>query len=128
MMREVSDIIQDLALAYGERNTIEACLVFLGKLKNAENVKVMTTAFRVFAIDVVKRDLGFYLVHGAVSRAASKHLIATQNVLIKELASNVDNILACLNVPLEQLHCPVATNFEKYYSEPNFGEVTNARL
>lgn len=85
-MREVSDVIQDLALAYGERNTIEACLVFLGKLKNAENVKVMTTAFRVFAIDIVKRDLGFYLVQGAVSRAASKHLIAAQNVLIKELA------------------------------------------
>jgi hypothetical protein len=45
MMREVSDPIQDLAMAYGERNTIEACLVFLKNLKNSENRRVMTIAF-----------------------------------------------------------------------------------
>lgn len=45
MMQEVSDNIQDLAMAYGERITIEACKDFLGKLKNAENKRIMTIAF-----------------------------------------------------------------------------------
>ena len=29
MMREVSNNIQDLAMAYGERNTLEQCLVLI---------------------------------------------------------------------------------------------------
>lgn len=62
-------------MAYGERNTIEACGVFLNKLKNAENKKVMSTAIRIFAVDILKRDLGFYLVNGAVSKAAAKHML-----------------------------------------------------
>ena len=75
MMREMSDTIQDLAMAYGERNTIEACSIFLSNLKNTENKKVMDIVFRVFAIDILKRDLGFYLVNGAVSRGAAKNMI-----------------------------------------------------
>lgn len=71
----MSDTIQDLALAYGERNTIEACSVFLSNLKNAENKRVMSVAVRVFAIDVLKRDLGFYLLNGAISKPAAKHMI-----------------------------------------------------
>ena len=62
-------------MAYGERNTIEACSVVLSNLKNAENRRVMSIAVKVFAIDILKRDLGFYLVKGAVSKAAAKHLV-----------------------------------------------------
>ena len=126
MMREMSDTIQNLALAYGERNTIEACSVFIGKLKNAENQRVFSVAVRVFAIDILKRDLGFYLMNGAVSKPAAKHMIEHQNVLIKDLASNVDSILASMNVPFDQLYVPIATDFQKYYSTENNGEV--ARL
>jgi hypothetical protein len=75
LMHELSDTIQDLAMAYGERNTIEACSVFLTKLGNAENKRVMTIAVRIFGIDILKRDLGFYLVKGAVSKPACKAMI-----------------------------------------------------
>ena len=98
-------------MAYGERNTIEACSVFITKLNNSENKRVMSTAIRIFAIDIVKRDLGFFLVSGAVSKSAAQHMIELQNVLIKDLAANVDHILASLNVPFDQLYVPVATDF-----------------
>lgn len=75
MMYEVSDNIQDLAMAYGERITIEACTAFLQKLKNAENKRVMTIAFQIFAIDVVKNDLGFFMARGAINKTAAAHLI-----------------------------------------------------
>lgn len=74
-MREVSDPIQDLAMAYGERNTIEACLTFIQSLKNAENKRIMEVVFRVFAIDILKNDLGFFMARGAISKAAAVHLI-----------------------------------------------------
>lgn len=66
-------------MAYGERNTIEECLVFLKGLKNAENLAVMTVAFQVFAIDILKQDLGFFMARGAISSVAAKHLIENQN-------------------------------------------------
>ena len=113
-------------MAYGERNTIEACASFLDKLKNAENKRVMSVAVKIFAIDILKRDLGFYLVNGSVNKAAAKHLVEHQNVLIKDLAGNVDSVLTSMNVPFEQLCVPVATDFQKYYSTENNGEV--ARL
>lgn len=56
-MREVSDNMQDLAMAYGERNTIEACLLDLSKMKNAANIKVMTAVYRLFALECTRRDL-----------------------------------------------------------------------
>lgn len=117
MMRELSDPIQDLAMAYGERNTIEACLVFLSNLKSQENRRVMTVAFQIFAIDVVKNDLGFFMARGAVSKAAAAHMIEHQNTaLIKELAKSIDGVLGSFNVPFESLHSPIAVDYEKYYS------------
>ena len=126
LMRETSENYQELAMAYGERITIEACIDFLKTLKSAENRRVTEMCFRLFAIDIVKTDLGFFMVHGAVSKPAAQHLVTYQNVLIKDLAQHVDSILACFNVPLEQLCVPIATDYEKYYSKPNYGEV--ARL
>jgi len=35
----------------------------------------MSILVKVFAIDVLKRDLGFYLVNSAISKAAAKHLV-----------------------------------------------------
>lgn len=37
LMRETSDVMQDLALAYGERNTLEYCISTLSTLSNQTN-------------------------------------------------------------------------------------------
>ena len=129
MMFETSDLIQSLALAYGERQTIEQGHAFIASLKNNANKQVITKIFQVFAIDIIKNDLGFFMVRGAISQKAAKHAIAHQNALIKELAKDVDNILACFNVPFESLRVPNATDFQTYYSATHYGEVTErARL
>lgn len=75
-MRETSDNYQELAMAYGERITIEACVDFLKGLKNAENRHICEVMFRMFAMEVVKNDLGFFMVQGAVSKQAAQHLVA----------------------------------------------------
>lgn len=128
LMRETSDTIQNLAMAYGERRTMEASLATLRKIKNEENVRVMTTVLRVFGLDCIKQNLGFYLVQGVVSREAAANLISLQNVLIKEVAANVDPLINSLSVPHDVLYVPIAQDYEKYYSEANYGEVVGARL
>ena len=111
LMQETSDQIQALAMAYGERITIEACQAFLKKLSNAENKRVMTIAFQVYAIDVVKNDLGFFMVHKTVSKDAAKHMIAHQNELIKELSKHINPIMESFNVPFDSLHVPIAQDY-----------------
>lgn len=129
MMHEVSDTIQDLAMAYGERNTIEQCILFVSQLQNAENKRVMTIAFQVFAIDIIKSELGFFMVRKAISKLAATNMIEHQQILIKEMSKNIDGILGSFNVPFESLHVPIAEDYEKYFATPNFGEVDKkARL
>jgi len=110
-------------MAYGERNTIEQCVLFLSQLKNAENKRVMTVAFQVFAIDIIKNELGFFMVRKAISKQAATHLIEHQQTLIKDMAKNIDGILGSFNVPFDSLHVPIAQDYEKYFAKPNFGEV-----
>jgi len=123
MMREVSDNMQDLAMAYGERNTIEACLLDLSKMKNAANIKVMTAVYRLFALECIRRDLGFYMVEKAISQDAAKNTTASFHNLVNFVADNVDGLVSSLNVPEHALYVPIAEDYEKYYSKPNFGEV-----
>ena len=41
-MRETSDVMQDLAQAYGERHTMEYCIsVLVNQIKNAQNKATM---------------------------------------------------------------------------------------
>ena len=126
-MYHTSDLIQDLALAYGERRMIDACLVFLSEL-SAESKKTMETVFRVFAIDCVKRDLGMYISNGAISQKGAANLLIAQNSLIKEMAFKIDDLTKLLNVPEDVLYTPIASDYVDYYSRPNFGEVVGAKL
>lgn len=111
LMQETSDQIQALAMAYGERITIEACQEFLKKLNNAENRRVMTVAFQIYAIDVVKNDLGFFMIHKVVSKQAAAHMISHQNELIKDLSKNVNGLMESFNVPFDSLHVPIAQDY-----------------
>ena len=86
-MYECSDNIQGLAMAYGERKTIEQCSESLSKIKNNENKKVLEIVFQVFAIDALQKDLGFFLKEKAVSPNAACAAISTQKDLIKKVAA-----------------------------------------
>lgn len=127
-MRETSDVMQNLAMAYGERNTLEYCLQEVQNLKSAENKKVLLVVFRLFACDLIFRDLGFYMMKGVVNADASKNLTKTRLQLIKEVADLSSFLLDCMNVPKHALYAPIAGDYEKYNSSPNFGEVVGARM
>mmetsp|Transcript_46394 Transcript_46394/g.61447 ORF Transcript_46394/g.61447 Transcript_46394/m.61447 type:complete len:424 (+) Transcript_46394:411-1682(+) len=74
-MMGTSNLIQDLAMAYGERRMIDSCLDFLGGLDSAQDRKVMECVFRVAAIDCVKRDLSFYISEKAIKPQAGANLL-----------------------------------------------------
>lgn len=126
-MFHTSDLIQDTSLAYGERRMLDECVVFLSQISGATK-PLLEKVFRVFAIDCIKRDLGFYVSEGAISQKGAVNLLIAQNSLIKDMAAGIDTLLVLLNVPEEVLHTPIAGDYVTYYSKPNFGEVVGAKL
>lgn len=45
LMHETSDVMQDLAFAFGERETLEYCITRLASLQNSRNKEVMEQVF-----------------------------------------------------------------------------------
>lgn len=128
LMRETSDLMQNLAMAYGERWTLQYCMSTLGKLSNQTNKEVLTKVFRLFAAEIINRDLAFYILAGVVSKEAQKNLFDTRMALIKELALCANDLLDCMSIPKDSLYAPIAGNYIKYNAHPNFGEIIGAKL
>jgi hypothetical protein len=127
-MMGTSNLIQDLAQSYGERRIIDCCIEWVNTITPAHDKKVMDTVFRVFALDCIKRDLGWYVKEKAIKPQAGANLITTQNGLVKDMSTNIADLLELLNVPDEVLQSPLAQDYVTYFSQPNFGEVVAARL
>ena len=68
------------------------------------------------------------MLQGVLSTEAAKKLIKKRLSLIKEVANESDFLLDCLNIPKHALYAPIALDYEKYNSEPNFGEIIGAKL
>lgn len=126
-MYHTSDLIQDMSLAYAENRALGACADFLGQISGSTK-PLMEKVFRVFAIDCVKRDMGFYATEGAISTKGAANLLIAQNSLIKDLSAGIEDLVVLLNVPEDVIHTPIAADYVTYYSKPNFGEVVGAKL
>jgi len=80
LMRETSDVMQNLATAYGERNTMEYCIsVLVNEIKNATNKSLMIRVFRLFGAECINRDLSFYMIEGVVNKEAAANLTITRH-------------------------------------------------
>lgn len=74
-MMNTSNLIQDLAQVYGERRMVDSCIEWLSSITTAYDKKVMNAVFRVAAIDVVKRDLGWFIKEKAIKPQAAANLM-----------------------------------------------------
>ena len=115
-MMGTSDLIQDLAQAYGERRIIDSCIDFLADTQGAKEKKLMETVFRVFGVDCVKRELAFYVKMGAIKPQAGANLLIAQNSLIKDMAARIEDLLKLLSVPDDILYAPLAQDYVGYFS------------
>mmetsp|Transcript_4484 Transcript_4484/g.6703 ORF Transcript_4484/g.6703 Transcript_4484/m.6703 type:complete len:171 (-) Transcript_4484:27-539(-) len=128
LMRETSDLMQNLAQAYGERHCLDYCISQLQTLKSSVNKKVLSKIFTLFAVENIRRDLAFYLLHGAVSNAAAKNLDLQRVQLVKEVAEQSLDILDSLNIPKHALYTPITGDYVTYNSVENFGEVVVGKM
>lgn len=88
----------------------------------------MSKVYRVFGIECVRRDLGWYLTQGVISREAIQAMTPIRNQLIKDMAGRVMDLLDCLSVDKETLGhtVPIASDYVKYNAASNHGEIIGA--
>lgn len=86
----------------------------LDKVKCPHARGIFETMFRVYAIDVVIRDLGFYIQEGVINTIAAKKSFEIKNTLIKQLAVMIPVIIESMNVPTHALYTPIAGDYIKY--------------
>ena len=115
-------------MAYGERFTLQSCIDILPTIKCDQVRQQYELCFRIFALDIVLKDAGFFLVEGLLNPQALKLAQLTLIQLVKTLAVTTGDIIESMNVPTHALYTPIAGDYIKYNAEPNFGEVLNAKL
>jgi len=81
-MRETSDVMHQLAMAYGEREILESCIKFLQKIKNPENKRVFELITRLYGCDLIFRDSSFYMLSEVLTPSSSHVLTKTRLKLI----------------------------------------------
>ena len=123
IFQEQQDKVQKLSEFYGERNAFESVLVAIAGLKSAKNKAVLTTMLRLYGLEIVQRELGYLMMHSAVSALAAKNMTATYNSLVKELAADAPQVIDGLNVPTHALHTPIAGDYIAFNAKKNLGEV-----
>jgi len=95
-------------------------------MKNAENQRLMTSVFRLYGLECLRRDLAWYLVAGVISKQALQALTPTRNQLIAEIAARAEDILDCLSIAKDALYAPIAGDYIRYNATPNNGEIIGA--
>lgn len=70
-MYQVSDEIQDLATAFGDRYMLEEAIAGMNEMKdNAKAQKVMERVIYLHCIFNIKQNLGWYTAQGVISSEA----------------------------------------------------------
>ena len=127
-MFESSDAVQNLAQAYGERQALEFCMDSLTSIKCGGVKATFELIYKIFAVDILLRDLGFYLSQGVISQVAAQGATKAMSQMIKDLAKNANTIIENMNVPAHALHTPIISDYVKYNEGHHYGEVINAKL
>ena len=121
-MQEDSDLVQQVAHAYGD-NLIFAHCCDMGKAGQWGNTNsaVMERLVVLYGLGIVEQNLAWYLFNGAVSPAMAKTLADVRSGVVKSLAPHVNGIVEGLKVG--DPNSPIAGDYLEYNSKPNNGEL-----
>ena len=128
LMRETSDIMQDLARAYGEREAMQYTVERVAQLKNQENRELMTQVLQLYGLEIVERDLHHHVLAKLINKQTAMQVTLTKLALVKSLAQRANDLLDCMSIPKDCLYAPIAANYVKYNEGPNYGEVIGAKM
>ena len=96
---EISDNIQNLAEAYGERICLESALKRVTQAQNPKLKNVLEKIIRLHCITYLKKNLGYYLGNGLISQKAGNGIDADFQQAVRDILPHVNEILESFNYP-----------------------------
>lgn len=99
-MYEVSDEIQALATAFGERFMLEQALASLKAMgDNVKAQQVVEKCIFLHCVYLLKNNLGWYMQQGCVSQEAAQELDSVFNRAVKEMVPHMNTVVEAMGVP-----------------------------
>lgn len=121
-MNEESNLIQDLAMIYGERYCIEQAIELLGvDVKIEGKNSILEKILLLTAATIVKKNLSWYLMNKLISMEAGSKLPAQINNLIKEIGSSSLELCESFGIPGHVILAPIYNGYKEYYK----ADITN---
>jgi acyl-CoA oxidase len=83
----------------------------------------------LYAANVVRKNLAWYLLHSYISNTAAGKLNDQINELIKHVGKHSMEICEAFGIPKELVYAPIYTGYEEYYkSDITNGEHYNVKM
>jgi acyl-CoA oxidase len=123
-MKAESDTVQATAMAYAEREVLEACLRTLQQVPSL--AAILKPVVTLFALSRLEADLGWLLTEGVLPVPVGRIIPDRIRALCKELAPSSQRLVNCFGIPDHLIAAPIASDWVKYNVVDNQGELFNA--
>lgn len=111
-MYEVSDEIQSLATAFGERYMLEAALALHSTTDHQAAKKIVEKCIYLHSLTLVRQQIDWYLVNEIVSVEAAAELDSVFEKAVKEFAPDLNTVVESLGlVRVPHLYGPIARDY-----------------
>ena len=121
-MYDESDVIQQAAKAFGERLISDQFLDVISKA-DTNLQPVLQQLHHLYVIDVIERNLGWYLLSEILSVQEGAEVNSTAVKLCKELAPQALPLVESFAITDTMLSAPIALDWVQYNTYDNQGEV-----
>lgn len=92
-MYEVSDDIQNVATAFGDRFMLEEALAALNKMDNQKARQVLEKVIYLHCVLSIKTNLGWYTIAGCISGEAAQELDRDFERAVKEIVPHLNTLV-----------------------------------
>ncbi|KAL3161451.1 hypothetical protein ABBQ32_010335 [Trebouxia sp. C0010 RCD-2024] len=121
-MKQQSDTVQALGMAYAERETIEAS--YRAIQQAPESVSgILRPVVALYAMKVIETNLGWYMSEGMLSTEVGAAVPQQIRDLCNELGPSGQKLCDSFGIPDHLIAAPIATNWVEYNKVDNQGEL-----
>lgn len=121
-MKQESDTVQALGMAYAERETIEASYRVVQQAPESVS-QILKPVVALYAMKVIETNLGWYMSEGLLSTQVGTAVPQHIRNICKELAPSAQRLCESFGIPDHLIAAPIATNWVDYNKVDNQGEM-----
>ena len=111
-MYEVSDEIQSLATAFGERYMLEAALALHASIDHKGAKDVLEKCIFLHCVTLIRQNIDWYIINEVVSIEAAAELDSVFERTVKDFAPHINTVVESFGlVRVPQLYGPIARDY-----------------